>query len=519
MQTLSKLEGGQSETGQTPCRSAPPTSLEWSGRTLVCIPAHETNSYACEILAEKLTPTWGSVIVALDYRGSYREFLCRLGDQVLKHKYQALAVAGALVGLLAAGCSSSSKGTSATTTGGTTASTAAGGTTATTVSGNTASTPGVSATTYKVALVTSLTGSDSSNSVNIPKGFAARIAAQNAAGGVNGRKITYIVNDDTSSPSAAATAAEAAVNSGAFAVDYNSPFAFGAIKYLAQAGIPTVGGAYDGPEWSEPQTFPNMFSWTPPIHASNPVYTTDAQFIKDQGGTRVASVGYGISPSSSATAKGMGPAAASVGITAPYINSSLPFGTVDVTAIALQMKSENVDSFYGPIDPNTILAIITAAKGAGVNLKVTDMATGYGEDFLQDTAARLAAQNAYMTTNAQVPVELNTAATMAEQAAFTKYENFTGIPDFGWTEGYASADLLIKGLEVAGQNPTRSSFITSLRKVTNYNVDGLASNPVNYQTVQNVPSSICGYYVQLKGSSFIVQNNGKPVCGNLLSGG
>ena len=57
-----------------------------------------------------------------------------------------------------------------------------------------------------------------------------------------------------------------------------------------------------------------MFSWTPAIFASYPVYTTDAQFIKDQGGTRVAAVGYGISPSSSATAKGMGPAAKAVGI-------------------------------------------------------------------------------------------------------------------------------------------------------------------------------------------------------------
>ena len=104
--------------------------------------------------------------------------------------------------------------------------------------------------------MTSLTGSDSSNSVNIPKGFAARIDAQNAAGGVNGRKITYVVEDDASSPTTAATAAETAVNAGAFAVDYNSPFAFGAIKYLTAAGIPVVGGAYDGPEWSEPQTFP-----------------------------------------------------------------------------------------------------------------------------------------------------------------------------------------------------------------------------------------------------------------------
>jgi ABC-type branched-subunit amino acid transport system substrate-binding protein len=259
-----------------------------------------------------------------------------------------------------------------------------------------------------------------------------------------------------------------------------------------------------------------MFSWTPVLFPSYPIYTTDAQFIKNQGGTRVAAVGYGISPSSSATAKGMATAAPVVGIQAPYINSSLPFGTVNVTPLALQMKSENVNSLYGPIDPNTLLAIVTTAKQAGVNLKVTDMSTGYGEDFLADPASLQAAQGAYMITNSQVPVELKTPATLAEQSAFAKYQGFTGVPDFGWTEGYASADLLIKGLEVAGQNPTRSSYIANLRKVTSYNVEGLASNTIDFATVQTIPSQTCSYYVQLQGKQFIVQNNNKPVCGTLV---
>ena len=203
-----------------------------------------------------------------------------------------MAIAVLAVGFVAAGCSSSSKPSSSNTTTGASPTTAAAGSSSTTAAsaGNTASAPGVTPTTIKVALVTSLTGSDSSNSVTIPKGFAARIAAQNAAGGVDGRKITYVVEDDQSSPTAAATAAEAAVNAGAFAIDYNSPFAFGAIKYMAQAGIPVVGGAYDGPEWSQPQTFPNMFSWTPEsvrqqprLHDGRPVHQGRG---RDPGGRR-----------------------------------------------------------------------------------------------------------------------------------------------------------------------------------------------------------------------------------------
>ncbi len=432
-----------------------------------------------------------------------------------KRRHRTLTAAGLAVVLAAAGCGSSSKSSSPSTTsgGGGSSATSGGG-----ASGNTASAPGVKPTTIKVALITSLTGGSASNSATIPKGFAARIAAQNAAGGVNGRTISFVTEDDQTSPTQAATAAQAAENAGVFAIDYNSPLAFGAIRYMTQQGIPVVGGAYDGPEWSQPQTYPNMFSWTPAIFATYPAYTTDAQFIKDQGGTRVAAVGYGISPSSSATAKAMGPAAKAVGIEAPYIDSSLPFGTVNVTATALAMKAANVDSLYGPIDPNTLLALVTAAKQTGVNLKVTDMSTGYGEDFLDDPGSLSTAQNAYMVTNGQVPVELKTAATQKEQADFAKYQGFTGIPDFGWTEGYASADLLIKGLEVAGQNPTRKSFIDNLRQVTNYNVEGLATNTVNYTTVQNIPNQTCSYYVQLVGKAFTVVNGGKQLCGTLITG-
>jgi Periplasmic binding protein len=120
-----------------------------------------------------------------------------------------------------------------------------------------------------------------------------------------------------------------------------------------------------------------------------------------------------------------------------------------------------------------------------------------------------------MITNNQVPVELKTPATLLEQQIFAKYQNFTGIPDFGWTQGYASADLLIKGLEVAGQNPTRASFISNLRQVTSYNVENLSYTTANFSD-ENPPPTQCAFYVKLVGKQFIVQNNDKVICGTLL---
>ncbi len=330
---------------------------------------------------------------------------------------------------------------------------------------------------------------------------------------MNGRKITYVVEDDQSNPAQAQTAAQVALHAGAFAIDYNSPFAFGATHYLASQKIPVVGGGYDGPEWTDP-TYSNFFPTLFAIYAKQPVYTSSALFDKSHGATRVAVLGYGESPSSKASALGDAEADKKAGLQVPYVNVSLPFGTVDVTSIVLAMKAANVDGLDAPIDGNTLLAIMTAAKEAGIHWKVATLATGYGQQFLQDSSAVSAAQGLYFGVE-QVPVELHTPATMAEQAAFQKYENFTGTPGFDWSEGYTSADLLIKGLEVAGQNPTRASFVANLRNVTNYDAGGLLPDPLDFNTAATPPKTECFYSDQLVGSHFVAPS--KPSCGTLLS--
>ena len=169
-------------------------------------------------------------------------------------------------------------------------------------SGLKASAPGITPTTIKVGLITSYTGSDASNSVpGIPGAFKARIDLQNAEGGVDGRKITFITEDDQSSPSTAATAAAAEVEKGVFAIDYNSPFAYGAAQYLQQQNIPVVGGGYDGPEWTE-SSYRNMFSTSSAVFTNPPRYKVTPTLIKKAGGTNFAVLGYSISPSSSVAA-------------------------------------------------------------------------------------------------------------------------------------------------------------------------------------------------------------------------
>ena len=152
------------------------------------------------------------------------------------------------------------------------------------------------------------------------------------------------------------------------------------------------------------------------------------------------------------------------------------------------MKSTGVDSFAAPIDTETSIAILQAAQSAGQKIKVPVLATGYGQTLLDQPQAVSSAQGAYFDVG-QVPVELHTPATIAEQAALKQYAGFTGVPGFDYQEGWISADLLVKGLEVAGTNPTRASFISNLRQVTNYTAGGLLAQPTKFRDVHSDSAS------------------------------
>jgi ABC-type branched-subunit amino acid transport system substrate-binding protein len=301
-----------------------------------------------------------------------------------------------------------------------------------------------------------------------------------------------------------------------FGVIGETPFLFGGYKALQAAGLPITGGGYDGPEWgTQPNT--NMFSIGGPVDPSYPAYDAEALFMKQQGVTKVSSFGYGDSPSSTAAAKGFVVAAESVGLQNGYLNTAIPFGSVNVTPIALSMHNAGVDAAYMPLDDNTNFAILTAARQAGVHLKVALSATGYGQALLDDTSALPSADGTYFST-VGVPVEVKTSATQAFQSALAQYAHFTGVPGFDWYEGWSSTDLMLKGLSLAGQNPTRSSFINNLHTVTNYDANGLLS-PANLTLAQfgKVPQTLCGWQVQLQGNKFVpVPADGKPLCGTLV---
>ncbi len=422
-------------------------------------------------------------------------------------RYKTAGVTLGLLALAASGCSSSSKSSTPTT-----ATPGGSGTTSAATTGNTASATGVTANTIKVGFITSETGVSASSTGDSLYGAKAYFDAVNAAGGVDGRQIELVPADDQSSPAGNAAATQLLLSKGVFLIENFSAFTFASTKITQQAGVPVTGGGFDGPEWGmQPNT--NMFSTVGGTNGRTSNNLLDANFFKMVGATNIGGLAYGISPSSTGSIVDLKTALQMIGLKMGYENLSVPFGAVDITADMLAMKAAGVDGAACSCVQSTTVAMFSGLAQQGIKAKSLSFASADSSLFKSPTAAA-AAQGAYYSSQIP-PIDTNNTATNTMltniKAADSSYTS--GYPTFGLTGAYLAAVLTVKGLQVAGQNPTRQSFIHNLTAVTGWNANGLLAGPVSFNHFGTSEPVRCGWFVQVAGNTFRSFNNGQPVCG------
>jgi branched-chain amino acid transport system substrate-binding protein len=369
-----------------------------------------------------------------------------------------------------------------------------------------------------IALVSSLTGEAASQFADSPVGFKARIALQNSMGGVNGHKLVGIVIDDQTNPSTAPTAIQDAVSKGVTGIVSVSPLFFTGAKYAQQAGVPVTGGTFDGPEWGTPP-YTNMFaSDTGSVDPKYPVTTLFGTLIKKYGGTVVGSYGYGISPSSTRSADGTADSAERNGLKVGVLDTSVPFGSVSFGPAALTAKQKGVNVLYAGMDDNSNFALLTALKQDGVKIKTVLFPTGYEPSVIK-SPSWTALQGAYFLSEFR-PYSAPNAGTKQMAAALQKYEHRapSDFATFNIYEAWLGADLMIRGLELAGKNPTRAGVIKALRGVKSYNGNGLLPVSINFTNDfgHDLPKS-CEWILQAQKSGFGLTSK-TPVCGKDIPG-
>lgn len=376
---------------------------------------------------------------------------------------------------------------------------------------------GVTPTTIKIGIISDLTGSASSSFADAPAAMEARFKAINAAGGVDGRKIVWVVDDTTSTPAGAETAAKDLVqNKGVFAIaDLSSAF-YGAAPYLAQAGIPVTGLGLDGPEWSE-QPNTNLFSTTGNSSQHGPAYG-DGGFYKAIGAHKISYVESNVS---AAILQGdsVYQSIKRDGLQA-CDKTIVPIGSVNFTAFALSFKADGCDTAECACVLSSSLAMATALHQAGLNKVKIIFAAGPTNDIYQNAQDEAAAANAYFPGIVSSPTFTN-AASKAYLAELKKYDPSYkgGIPDLGEADGWPVANLMYLGLQQAGKNPTHKTFITNLRKVSNWTDNGLATGPISFVHFGQDPPTQCFSYVQFVNGKYVpFPKSGKSFCGSVLPG-
>lgn len=369
-----------------------------------------------------------------------------------------------------------------------------------------------------IALISSTTGVAGPQYQRAPEGFLARVALQNANGGIDGHKLNGVVINDAGNYTQEASIVEGAVQTkGAIGVVSVTPFMFEAYRWLQQNHIPVTGSSADGGEWGTPKNT-NMFpsddgAQTPDSPATSALST----LMKKVGARSVASLGYSISPLSSQAAKNYTAEAKHAGLKTPYLDTSVTFGATDFTAEALAIKKAGADLVTPSLDDNSNFALLQDLRNAGSKAKGL-LATGL-EPTAVGSSSWTALQGSYFF-EVWVPTQLHTAATTTMQAALKKYEGVptSTFPDWSVYESWLGATLMIKGLLKDGPNPTSQGVIGALRKVTSYNGNGLLSHPIDYAALAKKKyGPTCIYYLQAQKSGFVPVST-SPICGTAIPG-
>jgi branched-chain amino acid transport system substrate-binding protein len=382
-------------------------------------------------------------------------------------------------------------------------------------------TTGVTDKSVKFGYISSQTGVASSLFKRNVDACKARIARANAEGGVNGRKIEVVFEDDKSGAGNVTGTENLVDNEKVFAILNNSSFGFLGYRGAIDAGVPMIGGGFDGTYYSDPKNADLVISMfgnglAPP--GLN--YDTVPKVMKQLGASKVGVVAYGVSPSSVAAAKTMQEYAVPTvkGLEGVYTNTAVDFGTTDVGPVVLGIKNAGADPVYLPLQTSSNIAIVQGLAQNNVPMKATMLASGYGQDLLDSPVAKTLTPSTVFVLGGYTPVENKTKGTKQFQADLKKYAKYTGVPDWGTYGGYIMCDLAVRGLEAAGKDLTRTSFVDGVRSIDAYDQAGLTCQPVNMTkaAIRKVPDTSCSYFAQVKDGKFVIMNKGKPYPGKLV---
>ncbi|OHV39091.1 MULTISPECIES: ABC transporter substrate-binding protein [Pseudofrankia] len=373
--------------------------------------------------------------------------------------------------------------------------------------------PGITPTGVKAGMVFSDTGPGAATLHAFRAGVDARFHFANEEdGGVYGRKITYAWRDDGADPALNVPRVQELLDQEKiFGLIYAPGGGRDSAKLLQQRNVPVTGLASD-PVWLG---LNNMFSW---FYLGDGSSTTMGKYIHDQGGSRAAVFAIGSTSSSGDYTQQV-----VASLKANNVQVVKTFATSQITSfqtVAAQIKAAGIDTLAGVLLPDAAAKLLPELAKIGVtiggSLKVAVMPLGYDNNVLTQYGPALA--GASIITSVQ-PFELNTPGQQKFEQAMSNYAPEIQPPTQDQAvNGWISADLFIRGLQAAGQCPSRESFIAGLRAVKDYDGAGMTPDASNDLSTNFRQTSTCYYAIKIsKDGSKFEPVSSAALCGDVIS--
>ncbi|MCK9892992.1 ABC transporter substrate-binding protein [Frankia sp. AgB32] len=360
--------------------------------------------------------------------------------------------------------------------------------------------PGVTADEVKVGLIVPNTGPIAPAFTSARAAVQARISAANAAGGINGRRIVLTVQDDGSTAAGNLVAARDLIDhQDVFGLIEMTAVATGSAQFLDTADVPVTGVATEA-EWARHR---NMFSASY-RYVDQPT-TAFGQFAARSGGTRAMVIREGANQASTEGGDQLSASLASQNISVvSTIDHTTGFLSADQIAAIAKAARADVLASSGAAD--VLAAAVQAIRNNGGEVKSAFSLFGYDAGLLHDFGQSIAGVTIALGFNPTA----QSAAQTAYRATMNSFAPEVNDPDGAiQREAYTEADMFLRGLAAAGPCPTRSSFVTGLRQVHDYDAGGLLADPIDLAT--NIGTiSRCRYFLRVarSGQSFEVVPGG-----------
>ena len=345
--------------------------------------------------------------------------------------------------------------------------------------------PGVARDQVTVGAWMALSGPIAVYGIPIKAGAQAYFDRVNASGGVNGRKINWVVDDNAYNPQQTVAIARKLVtrdNILAVVVGHGTAQSAATFPYLIdQAKVPLLlpyGGAKD---WYDPAK--------PGLVGLHPLYEDQANALgrwAARSGAKKILVVYGAAAAFENVANNVKPGATAIIKDAEIETMAVKIGTTDYAPIALDVARKNPDAI---VSIQIQQEVVLLAKGLKQQGRATPIYT-YAPNVAQSTL-ELGGEFAEGLRSVSMTV-----SPFAETAAAKEYRDDLARyapgekPDFASLAGYGAAKIFVEGLRRASEPLTRESLLAGVFKLKAYDsgifppVDFSAEKPLGGHLLQ-----------------------------------